>query len=131
MGGGQRGGIQTNSNPKCQDLSKLSFGSGGGQLKSQVPRSFVCGWGGGGGGVVVQTNIPEILECGHSRNFTPKIVENTCIADSLSHTCAETNKKMKSGVQMNIQCLSFDLNYITNMKSATKIGVQYAVPISK
>ena len=79
-GGGQRGGIQTNSNPKCQDLSKLSFGRGG-QLKSQVPRSFqificVCvGGGGGEAGVMVQTNIPEILECGHSRNFTPKIVE--------------------------------------------------------
>ena len=81
-GGGQRGGIQTNSNPKCQDLSKLSFGKGGGSNsnpKCQDLLNFhlcVCGGGGGGeGGVVVQTNIPEILECGHSRNFTPKIVE--------------------------------------------------------
>ena len=53
-----RGG---NSNPKCQDLFKFSF-------------VCVC-VSGGGGGVMVPTNIPEILECGHSRNFTPKIVE--------------------------------------------------------
>ena len=26
-------------------------------------------------GVVVQANIPEILEWGHSRNFAPKILE--------------------------------------------------------
>ena len=40
----------------------------------KVPRSvqiciFIFG---GGGGVVVQTNIPEILEWGHSRNFEHK-----------------------------------------------------------
>ena len=52
-----------NSNPKCQDLFKFSF-------------VCVCvGGGEGEAGVMVQTNIPEILECGHSRNFTPKIVE--------------------------------------------------------
>ena len=55
-GGGQRGGIQNNSNPKCQDLSKLSFGSGGGggnsnpKCQDLFKFSFVCVWGGGGGG---------------------------------------------------------------------------------
>ena len=45
------------------------------QLKSKVPRSgqiFIGGWGWWGG--VLQTNIPEILKWGHSRNFEPKIL---------------------------------------------------------
>ena len=42
---GVRGLLQTNSNPKCQDLPNFSF------------------FGREGG--VVQTNIPEILEWGH------------------------------------------------------------------
>ena len=48
------GGGPDQLNPKCQDLSKSAF----------------SGW--GGGVVVVQTNIPEILEWGHSRNFEHK-----------------------------------------------------------
>ena len=47
------GVLQINSSPKCQDLPKFSF------------------W---GEGAVLQTNIPEILEWGHSRNFEPKIL---------------------------------------------------------
>ena len=52
-GTGEGGGIQTNSNPKCQFLTKFSFSGGGEKL---------------------QTNIPEILEWGHSGNFEPKIL---------------------------------------------------------
>ena len=52
--------VQTNANPKCQDLSKSEFSGGGGVVVRRV--------------VVVQTNIPEILEWGHSRNFEPKIL---------------------------------------------------------
>ena len=43
------------------------------QLKLKVPRSaqiFIFG----GVGVVLQTNIPEILEWGHSRNFELKFL---------------------------------------------------------
>ena len=68
-GGG--GVLQTNSNPKCQVLTKFSFFGVGG----------------------IQTNIPEILEWGHSRNFWTKNSGSLacCIADSLSHTmCVET-----------------------------------------
>ena len=46
-----------------------------------------------GGGGVLQTNIPEILEWGHSRNFWTKNSGSLacCIADSLLHTmCVET-----------------------------------------
>ena len=56
-------------------------GGGGGVVVSRptqpkVPRSVqICIWGGGGKGVVVQANIPEILEWGHSKNFEPKILE--------------------------------------------------------
>ena len=52
--GGWGGGwvLKTNSNPKCQALTKLSFSLRGG---------------------VVQTNIPEILEREHSRSFEYKI----------------------------------------------------------
>ena len=49
------GGGPDQLNPKCQDLSKSAFS-------------------GGREGLVVQTNIPEILEWGHSRNFEPKIL---------------------------------------------------------
>ena len=48
VGGGGRCGVPEQLNPKCHDLSKSAWG-----------------------GVVVQTNIPEILEWGHSRNFEP------------------------------------------------------------
>ena len=54
--GGGRGGCPDRLNPKHQDLSKSAFFLGGGE------------------GVVAQTNIPEILEWGHSRNFEPKIL---------------------------------------------------------
>ena len=50
MGGG--GVLQTNSNPKCQELPKFSFGKGEGgtpdQLKSEVPRTAQIVMGGGG-----------------------------------------------------------------------------------
>ena len=53
-----RGGgavLQINSNPKCQDLSKFSWGGETpDQLKSKVPRSVQIFCGGGGG--LLQTN---------------------------------------------------------------------------
>ena len=55
-GGGGSGGGPQQLNPKSQDLSKFVF---------------LGGWG-WGEGVVVQTNIPEILDWGHSRNFEHK-----------------------------------------------------------
>ena len=54
-----QGVFQTNSNPKFQVLTKFSF-SGEGK----------------GGEGVLQTNIPQILEWGHPRNFEPKILVN-------------------------------------------------------
>ena len=51
--------FQTNSNPTFQTLTKFSF-SGEGK----------------GGEGVLQTNIPQILEWGHPRNFEPKILVN-------------------------------------------------------
>ena len=54
-----QGVFQTNSNPKFQVLTKFSF-SGEGK----------------GGEGVLQTNIPQILEWGHPRNFKPKILVN-------------------------------------------------------
>ena len=45
--------LQANSNPKCQDLPKFSFS---------------------GEGVLLQTNIPEILEWGYSRDFEHKSI---------------------------------------------------------
>ena len=42
------------------------------QLKFQVPspdQILIFSWG------ILQTNIPEILEWGHSRNLEPKILE--------------------------------------------------------
>ena len=53
-GGGEV--VQINSKAKCQDLPKFSFS-------------------GEGGIGIVQTNIPEIIEWRHSRNFEPKILE--------------------------------------------------------
>ena len=57
------------------------------QLKSQVLTKFFGGSN--------PDHIPQLLEWGHSRNFEPKIQVTgmwLCIADNLSHTCAETKK---------------------------------------
>ena len=67
--------LQTNSNPKSGQIVTWEGGGGGtpDQLKSQVPSpGHIFIFGGGG---VLQTNIPEKLEWGHSRNFEPKILE--------------------------------------------------------
>ena len=61
------------------------------QLKSKVPRSVQIFIGGG----VLETNISEILQRGHSRNFEPKIlVTEMCSASQIvSHIMyVETNK---------------------------------------
>ena len=80
--------IQTNSNSKCQHLPKFPWGGGGGgagatpdQLKLKVPNFH-------GEGGVLQTNIPEILEWGHSRNFEHKfiILEIATASKIVSHT---------------------------------------------
>ena len=60
---------------------------------TQIPSAKICQififevGGGWGKPVVVQTNIPEILGWGHSRNFE----QNICQAKLT--TCVETNKK--------------------------------------
>ena len=79
------GGWFRPTQPKSQDLSKSAFsgvvvgggGRGGGVVvqNNSTQSAMICpNLHGGGGGVVVQTNIPEILEWGHSRNFEPKIL---------------------------------------------------------
>ena len=68
VGGG--GVLQTNSSSKCQDLPKFSFL-----------------------GEVLKTNIPEILQLGHSRNLEPKILATGMLSHS---TCVETNKFVSS-----------------------------------
>ena len=83
---GAGGGVilQTESNPKCQDLSKFRFSFGWGwvgrgegysstpgQLKSKMPRSEQIFIFGGRGGL--QTNIPEIIEGGGAlKEFSAK-----------------------------------------------------------
>ena len=69
-GGGGGLGVPDQLNPKCQDLSKSAWG---------------------GGGVQTNTNIYEILEWGHSRNFEPKFSTtgaSYCITD-ISHTLSK------------------------------------------
>ena len=82
----------------------------------KVPRSVqICIFGGGGGGeggVMVQTNIPKILEWGTqgilSTNFAMPSSGSPCIADSLSHTtCAETTHLTKENQgSNNFDCYS-------------------------
>ena len=98
------GGGPDKLNPKCQDLSKSTleggvvqtnstqsakicpnlhfwwwwWGGGSGVQTHSTQSAKICPnlhLGGGGKGVVVQENIPEILEWGHSKNFEPKILE--------------------------------------------------------
>ena len=94
------GGGPDQLNPKCQDLSKSAFSgggqgvvqtnstqsakicpnlhSGGGIQTNSTQSAKICPnqhfWVGGERVVVFQTNIPEILEWGHSRNFEPRIL---------------------------------------------------------
>ena len=73
-GVGEEGGVilQTNSNPKS---GQIVTWEGGYSRPTQIPSAkswpyfHFRGWG------VLQTNIPEKLEWGHSRNFEPKILE--------------------------------------------------------
>ena len=64
--------LQTNST-QCQDLFKSAFGGGGGdpdQLNTKWQDMSKSAFSGGGEkGVVVQANIPEILECPNSSIF--------------------------------------------------------------
>ena len=87
--GQERGGGPDQLNPKCRDLSKSAFsvvGEGVVVQTDSTQSTKICPnphfwW---GEGVVVQTNIPEILEWGHSRNFEPKIlVTGMCSASQI------------------------------------------------
>ena len=79
----------SNSTQSAKICPNLYFRGGGGAWCSRptqpkVPISVQICMGGGG----VQTNIPEILEWGHSRNFEPKFSitgASYCITD-ISHT---------------------------------------------
>ena len=57
------------------------------------------------GGGVLQTNIPEILEWGHSRNFEPKIlVTGMCSASQIvSHILRMWGLITMIGISMNLR----------------------------
>ena len=80
-------------NPKCQDLAKSDLGGGGG---------------------VIQTNIPEILEWRHSRNFEHKSCHAILwkpLHHRVSHTtCVETNKSHQFDTLLEMDTL-LDLIY--------------------
>ena len=89
-GGGGPDQLKIPSAKICQNFHLGGEVCGPDQLKSQVPRSvqiFIFS-GGGRRGLVVQTNIPEILEWGHSRNFEQNICQalEALVSQIVSHT---------------------------------------------
>ena len=76
------GGVQTNPNPKCQDLSKFSFSVGEGRERGKER--------GRRGGRVVQTISNPKCQDLSKFSYLVGVGEGgqacSCIADSLSHT---------------------------------------------
>ena len=71
-GGGEGGKGPDQLNPKCQYECKSRSTQPKVPKVAKVPRSSAFPRGAGSEGMMVQTNIPEILDLGHLRNFELK-----------------------------------------------------------
>ena len=105
------GVLQTNSTQSAKICPNFHWGSAPDQLRLKVPSSVQIVMGGYSrptethsakicpnfhfqGVGVLQTNIPEILEWGHSRNFEPKILPTgMCIASHVVSHILMTNER--------------------------------------
>ena len=118
--------LQTNSNQKCQDVAKFPFfGVGGYSRPTQIKSAKMWPNFYFSGGGVLQTNIPEILEWRHSRNFEHKFISLE-LATISQTTYMETVWMCQKLIQESwmLHCIATEMKFLS---SARKISFRHSL----